>query len=62
MIRKAAGFDFVGAEAKFTGYVIKCDLDHPEKLMAGVPLRENRNVHHRAAGHSAPGGLRRRRL
>jgi 2-polyprenyl-6-methoxyphenol hydroxylase-like FAD-dependent oxidoreductase len=35
VIRKAAGFDFVGTEAKFTGYAVKCDLDHPEKLKAG---------------------------
>jgi 2-polyprenyl-6-methoxyphenol hydroxylase-like FAD-dependent oxidoreductase len=35
VIRKAAGFDFVGTEAKFTGYAVKCDLDHPEKLKPG---------------------------
>ena len=35
MIRKAAGFDFVGTEAKLTGFVVKCDLDHPEKLRKG---------------------------
>lgn len=33
--RKAAGFDFVGTEAKFTGYAVKCDFDHPEKLKLG---------------------------
>ena len=35
VIRKAAGFDFVGTEAKFTGYAVKCDWDHPEKLKPG---------------------------
>lgn len=35
VIRKAAGFDFVGTEAKFTGYAVKCDLDHPEKFKPG---------------------------
>lgn len=35
VIRKAAGFEFVGTEAKFTGYAVQCDLDHSEKLMPG---------------------------
>lgn len=35
VIRKAAGFNFVGTEAKFTGYAVKCDFDHPEKLNQG---------------------------
>ncbi|KAL0933187.1 monooxygenase FAD-binding protein [Colletotrichum truncatum] len=34
-IRKAAGFEFVGTEATFTGYVVHCDLDHPDKLAPG---------------------------
>ncbi|EED20127.1 pentachlorophenol 4-monooxygenase, putative [Talaromyces stipitatus ATCC 10500] len=34
-IRKAAGFGFEGTEARFTGYGIKCDLGHPEKLKLG---------------------------
>ena len=38
VIRKAARFDFVGTEAKFTGYAIKCDLDHPEKLKPGFHI------------------------
>ncbi|KAF4628167.1 hypothetical protein G7Y89_g9990 [Cudoniella acicularis] len=38
IIRKAARFDFVGTEAKFTGYAVKCDFDHPEKLQPGFHL------------------------
>ncbi|TGO63992.1 hypothetical protein BCON_0009g00010 [Botryotinia convoluta] len=34
-VRKAAHFDFVGTEARFTGYAIKCDFNHPEKLRPG---------------------------
>ncbi|KAK1772062.1 FAD binding domain-containing protein [Phialemonium atrogriseum] len=34
-VRKAAGFDFVGTEAKFTGYAVECELDHSEKLKPG---------------------------
>lgn len=34
-VRKAAYFDFVGTEARFTGYAIKCDFDHSEKLRPG---------------------------
>jgi len=41
VIRKAAGFDFVGTEAKFTGYAIKCDFDHPEKLKPGFHITKN---------------------
>jgi hypothetical protein len=29
------GFDFVGTEAKFTGYAVKCGFDHTEKLKSG---------------------------
>ena len=35
VVRKAAGFDFVGSGAKLTGYAVKCDFDHPEKLKPG---------------------------
>ncbi|KAK3389372.1 putative pentachlorophenol 4-monooxygenase [Podospora didyma] len=35
IIRKAAGFDFVGTDPKFTGYAAHCELDHPEKLERG---------------------------
>ncbi|TAQ89068.1 hypothetical protein B7494_g2576 [Chlorociboria aeruginascens] len=38
VIRKAAGFDFVGTEAKFTGYSVKCDFDYPEKLKPGFHI------------------------
>jgi len=41
VIRKAAGFDFTGTEAKFTGYAVKCDLDHPEKLKPGFHHTKN---------------------
>ena len=34
-VRKAAGFEFVGTEAKFTGYAVKCEWDHPERLKPG---------------------------
>lgn len=37
-IRKAAGFDFVGTEAKFTGYAVKCDWEHHEKLKPGFHI------------------------
>lgn len=40
MIRKAAGFEFVGTEPKFTGYVAKCEWDHPEKLKPGWHVTE----------------------
>ncbi|KAF2101534.1 FAD binding domain-containing protein [Rhizodiscina lignyota] len=35
VIRKAAGFDFVGTEAKFTGYAVNCDFEDPDKLKPG---------------------------
>jgi 2-polyprenyl-6-methoxyphenol hydroxylase-like FAD-dependent oxidoreductase len=35
MVRKSVGIDFHGTEAKFTGYALQCDLDHPEKLKPG---------------------------
>lgn len=38
VVRKAAGFDFVGTEAKFTAYGIKAEFDHPEKLEQGFHL------------------------
>ncbi|KAI9891747.1 MAG: hypothetical protein M1814_002497 [Vezdaea aestivalis] len=34
-VRKAAGFDFSGTEAKFTGYAIKCEWEKPEELKFG---------------------------
>ncbi|KAE8363153.1 FAD binding domain-containing protein [Aspergillus caelatus] len=34
-VRKAAGFEFVGTEAQFTGYIAMCDLDRPELLKPG---------------------------
>ncbi|TGO32469.1 hypothetical protein BHYA_0315g00100 [Botrytis hyacinthi] len=34
-VGKAAHFAFVGTEARFTGYAIKCDFDHSEKLRPG---------------------------
>lgn len=38
VIRKAAGFDFVGTEATLTGYPVRCEWDHPEKLKPGFHL------------------------
>ncbi|KIX99981.1 uncharacterized protein Z520_04619 [Fonsecaea multimorphosa CBS 102226] len=35
LVRKSAGFDFVGTEPKFTGYVVQCEWDHPERLKPG---------------------------
>ncbi|KIW94100.1 uncharacterized protein Z519_05416 [Cladophialophora bantiana CBS 173.52] len=32
VVRRSAGFDFVGTEPKFTGYVAQCDWDYPDKL------------------------------
>lgn len=40
-VRNAAGFDFVGTEAKFTGYGVKCEYDRPEKLKPGFHPTEN---------------------
>ncbi|OGM49760.1 putative pentachlorophenol 4-monooxygenase [Aspergillus bombycis] len=34
-IRKTAGFEFVGTEAQFTGYIAACGLDQPELLQPG---------------------------
>ncbi|TDZ22865.1 Monoogygenase [Colletotrichum sidae] len=34
-VRKAAEIDFPGTDATLTGYVIHCDLDHPERLSPG---------------------------
>lgn len=41
MVRKAAGFGFEGTGAKFTGYAVLCELDHPEKLQQGFNSTEN---------------------
>ncbi|KAK7413788.1 hypothetical protein QQX98_007355 [Neonectria punicea] len=38
VVRKEAGFDFVGTEAKFMGYAVECELDHAEKLKLGFHL------------------------
>ncbi|KAE8319584.1 FAD binding domain-containing protein [Aspergillus transmontanensis] len=35
IVRKTAGFDFVGTEAQFTGYIAVCDLDRPDLLKPG---------------------------
>lgn len=35
VVRKAAGFDFVGTEAQFTGYAVKCDWEPADKLSPG---------------------------
>jgi len=37
-VRKAAGFEFVGTEPAVTGYAVKCELDHPERLDVGFNL------------------------
>jgi len=39
-IRKAAGFEFVGTEAEFTGYATMCDLDKAEQLQPGFTRTE----------------------
>ena len=41
VVRKLAGFDFVGTEAKFTGYAVKCDWDHPERLKPGFHITKH---------------------
>lgn len=40
-IRRAAGFDFEGTAAKFTGFAVHCELDHPEKLKPGFNPTDN---------------------
>lgn len=35
VVRKAAGFEFLGTEAEFIGYACVCDLDKPELLEQG---------------------------
>lgn len=35
VVRKLAGFDFVGTEPAFTGYMAQVDLADPEKLQPG---------------------------
>lgn len=40
-IRKAAGFEFIGTEAKLTGYIVHCELEHSENLKPGFnPTRK----------------------
>jgi 2-polyprenyl-6-methoxyphenol hydroxylase-like FAD-dependent oxidoreductase len=41
MVRKSVGIDFHGTGAKFTGYALQCDLDHPEKLKPGFHVTES---------------------
>jgi 2-polyprenyl-6-methoxyphenol hydroxylase-like FAD-dependent oxidoreductase len=41
LIRKSAGFEFVGTEAEFTGYAVLCELKDPEKLHAGFRPTKN---------------------
>ncbi|OTB05901.1 hypothetical protein M426DRAFT_319289 [Hypoxylon sp. CI-4A] len=43
IVRKAAGFEFVGTEPECDGYALHVELDHPEKLSFGF--------------HAAPGGM-----
>lgn len=38
VVRKATGFGFVGTEATFTGYALKCDMDDPAKLSLGFQI------------------------
>ncbi|KAJ6439411.1 nitrosoguanidine resistance protein SNG1 [Purpureocillium lavendulum] len=40
-VRKAAGIEFTGTEARFTGYAAHCDLDHPERLKPGFHPTDN---------------------
>jgi 2-polyprenyl-6-methoxyphenol hydroxylase-like FAD-dependent oxidoreductase len=41
VIRKAAGFGFVGTDANFTGYSTKCELEDPDKLKSGFNVSKN---------------------
>jgi 2-polyprenyl-6-methoxyphenol hydroxylase-like FAD-dependent oxidoreductase len=41
VIRKAAGFDFVGTEAKSTGYALKCDWEPRGKLKPGFNITQS---------------------
>jgi len=41
VVRKAAGFDFVGTEARFTGYATQCDFENAEKLAHGFNPTKN---------------------
>lgn len=41
VVRKAAGFDFVGTEAKFTGYAAQCDFENAERLEHGFHTTKN---------------------
>lgn len=40
MVRKLAGFDFVGTDPQLTGYAVSCDWDHPEKLKPGFHVTD----------------------
>ena len=41
IVRKAAGFEFVGTEAEFTGYAALCELDDPDLLPPGFWLTKS---------------------
>lgn len=41
VVRKAAGFDFVGTEAKFTGYATQCEFEDAEKMKQGFNYTQN---------------------
>ena len=41
VVRKAAGFDFIGTEPKYTCYTAICDLDSAEKLLRGINVTDN---------------------
>ncbi|MEW1654282.1 FAD-dependent oxidoreductase [Streptomyces sp. NPDC093707] len=38
VVRRLAGFEFVGSEPRFTGYTMVASLDDPEKLRPGINL------------------------
>ncbi|KAK8195834.1 hypothetical protein M8818_006985 [Zalaria obscura] len=41
MVRKLAGFEFVGTEPKYTGYSVKCDLEGANKFKPGFNPTDN---------------------
>ncbi|KAK5047673.1 hypothetical protein LTR84_006338 [Exophiala bonariae] len=41
LVRKAAGFDFVGTEAKFTGYATQCEFENADKVKQGFNFTPN---------------------
>ncbi|KAJ9627989.1 hypothetical protein H2203_003208 [Taxawa tesnikishii (nom. ined.)] len=40
-VRKAAGIEFAGTDAEFTGYIAMCELDKPELLKPGFQHTKN---------------------